>query len=835
MRQKLQLRTNAWIRFRFILLATLLFSSFQSYAELGQTDLDEIKKSPFFKNRYTKGMVWDCNRNPSNAEAGVEWELSEFKAPYDASNVGVPIDFGRNSDRYVQFDIENILDPTYSYITDDSGNKLVISLRLYEADGTIVSTVSEYGTMQGLGKDAPGFFYAQESSLGTLFTMDMKEYTREDKETYIPETGVVKKLSELGLVSDNDNGNGPIEDKDDKVLIIETTNKYKEGENGTIKNFDGTINESKIKILTIGGANSPDTPPINILIKGTTVRSTTVTSNTPATLTLSGATDLGPVENKGILTLEKDETDEIPLTLGAKITNNGTFTDNTGLLTEVKGDASITIAQQTIEMMNKEFTIEKGGEVEVVASTVSGATLSYIWEKLDEKSVRGALSLRSTDGSPNGKKTFNESGQYRCLVKSTNGNIVSILTVYVTIVVKDPLAVIGPIETDNANGLIIETSDQYKEGENGSSIKFNGTIHASEIESLTIGTTDASTINILVKETTVKSDGTNVVTTVTPAATATLTLSGTNDLGLVENNGVLTFEKENGKTPTLGNTQMMNKGQFTDHTGLLTEVGGDAAIKMESTNIMNEQFTIEEGGSQEVVAEASSESNVPLSYQWQRQDETLDWVDMPSLRSTASPSGKMIFSEAGQYRCLMTSTNGNIVSTLTLYVTIHVTTTPPHIPTYYSVYLPEVEGVNLSSGSGYYVVNEGYNFSFTLTLKPGYEQSTPIVKANGSVIEASSSGLYRIHKIYEDQIVTIDGVVKDTPTAIDKLDGMNVKVWGTDGTLHVYTPQTIDIRIFNFAGKLIQQKGKACGENHFNLPKGTYIVVMGSETIKIAL
>lgn len=605
MRQKLQLRTNAWIRFRFILLATLLFSSFQSYAELGQTDLDEIKKSPFFKNRYTKGMVWDCSRKPSNAEAGVEWELSEFKAPYDASNVGVPIDFGRNSDRYVQFDIENILDPTYSYITDDSGNKLVISLRLYEADGTIVSTVSEYGTMQGLGKDAPGFFYAQENSLGTLFTMDMKEYTIEDKVTYIPETGVVKELSELGLVSDNDNGNGPIEDKDDKVLIIETTNKYKEGENGTIKNFDGTINESEIKILTIGGANSPDALPINILIKGTTVsESTTVTSNTTATLTLSGATDLGPVENKGILTLEKDETDEIPLTLGAEITNNRTFTDNTGLLTEVKGDASITIAQETIKMMNKEFTIEKGGEVEVVASTVSGATLSYIWEKLDEKSVRGALSLRNTDGSSNGKKTFNESGQYRCLVKSENSGIVSILTVYVTI----------------------------------------------------------------------------TVTTPTP---------------------------------------------------------------------------------------------------------------------------------------------------------------PPYIPTYYSVYLPEVEGADLSLGSGSFVVEEGYDFSFTLTLKPGYEQSTPLVKANGNVLELNAYGLYTVSYIYADQTVTIDGVVKDTiptpPTAIDKLDGMIVKVWDTNGILYVYTPQATDIQIINLSGKLIRQKGKACGENHFDLPKGTYIVVVGRETFKIVL
>lgn len=86
------------------------------------------------------GMVWDCDRSPSDAIAGVEWKLDNFKAPYDASLRDVPIDFGDKSDRYVQFDIEDWnsdLNPDYNYITDNSGNELVISLKLYEVDGTI--------------------------------------------------------------------------------------------------------------------------------------------------------------------------------------------------------------------------------------------------------------------------------------------------------------------------------------------------------------------------------------------------------------------------------------------------------------------------------------------------------------------------------------------------------------------------------------------------------------------------------------------------------------------------------------------------------------------------
>lgn len=596
--RKLQLCTNVRIGFRCILLvAALLFSSVQSYAQLGQTDLDEIKEQlPFFKNRYTKNMVWDCSRSPSDAKAGEEWTLSSFGAPYDATT-SRHIDFGVDEDRYVQFDIDYMKQEDTNFsLTDDFGNKLVISLKLYDANGNQLSILSTYGTIQGLGTEAPGLFYEQEGFYGTLFTME--NYNEGGSITYIPETGVVEALSELGLVSSN-----------------------------------------------------------------------------------------------------------------------------------------------------------------------------------------------------------------------------------------------GSIKTDNDKGLIIETSNKYKEGENDPTKSFDGTISAGEIENLTIGTSATSTIDILIKETTVKTSG---GTTVTPTTTATLTLSGANDLGVVENNGVLTFEKESGTAPTLGeNTAITNKGEFRDYAGLLSKVEGDAPITVESTDVMNKQFTIEKGSSKVIVAEASTDNNnAILSYQWQKQNESSDWEDIPSLRSTTPSGSKMIFKEAGQYRCLMSSTNGNIVSVLTAYVTIKVTTPapPPYIPSFYSVSLPEVEGVSLSRNAGNHAVEEWTNFSFALTLTPGYEQSVPIVKANGSVIELNYSGLYVIRNVHEDMIVTIDGVVKNTPpTAIDKIDGRGAKVWGANETLHVYTPQAGDIQIINFAGKRIRQKRKACGESHFDLPKGAYIVLVGNESFKIVL
>lgn len=243
------------------------------------------------------GMVWDCDRSPSDAIAGVEWKLDNFKAPYDASLRDVPIDFGDKSDRYVQFDIEDWnsdLNPDYNYITDNSGNELVISLKLYEVDGTFVSIVSKYGDIQGLGKDAPGLFDEQEDHSGTLFTME--SYSVGGSITYTPKTGVVENLSELGLVS----GNSSIKTDDNKGLIIETSDKYKEGASGGTKNFDGTIHAGEIESLTIGTTTAST---IDILIKETTVKTggvTLVTDKTTATLTLSGANDLGPVTKNGL-------------------------------------------------------------------------------------------------------------------------------------------------------------------------------------------------------------------------------------------------------------------------------------------------------------------------------------------------------------------------------------------------------------------------------------------------------------------------------------------------------------------------------------------------------
>jgi hypothetical protein len=87
-----------------------------------------------------------------------------------------------------------------------------------------------------------------------------------------------------------------------------------------------------------------------------------------------------------------------------------------------------------------------------------------------------------------------------------------------------------------------------------------------------------------------------------------------------------------------------------------------------------------------------------------------------------------------------------------------------------------VEGVTINtytveplSGTGYALtaegtssspVDHGGSFSFTLEIAEGYG-GTPIVKANGTVLDDNGVGVYVISDITEDQTITVDGLLQN--------------------------------------------------------------------------
>lgn len=171
---------------------------------------------------------------------------------------------------------------------------------------------------------------------------------------------------------------------------------------------------------------------------------------------------------------------------------------------------------------------------------------------------------------------------------------------------------------------------------------------------------------------------------------------------------------------------------------------------------------------------------------------------------------------------------------VTFKATFKSTYVPP-VPTYYTVTLPEVEGVTTNPKAGTRTVEEGYSFSFALTLHEGYENSRPVVKANGAVVEPrESDGKYIIRNIEEDIDITIEGIIKDDPTGNATIEG-EVKVQVIGSALHIYLPKAETVSVYTLSGLLYGQQDLSAGSTQIQLGRGMYLVKIGGKTYKIVI
>ena len=151
----------------FFIFALMAGSTLFANAQRG---LRTISESALLTGKYFAGEVWDAQRYPSNPIVGRDWELSGFKAPYDAST-GSAIDWGRSNDRYIMFDLEvDRTNRTGALMDDQSGRRYNITLKLFDRSGRFIKTISNWGNLVGFGSE--GFMYVQEGQLGTFFAVD---------------------------------------------------------------------------------------------------------------------------------------------------------------------------------------------------------------------------------------------------------------------------------------------------------------------------------------------------------------------------------------------------------------------------------------------------------------------------------------------------------------------------------------------------------------------------------------------------------------------------------------------------------------------------------------
>lgn len=161
----------------------------------------------------------------------------------------------------------------------------------------------------------------------------------------------------------------------------------------------------------------------------------------------------------------------------------------------------------------------------------------------------------------------------------------------------------------------------------------------------------------------------------------------------------------------------------------------------------------------------------------------------------------------------------------------------PIIPdnVYYQVTLPAVEGVTTDPEAGDYSVESWSTFRFYLTLDSAYNQSVPTVTTNRgeTLAPRTSDGAYLVKYVRSNIEIFIDDIVKNTPTANEDLATAATRIYQTEGTLCIETPQPLEGKVYSPAGNELRALRLSAGTNRvYGLPQGVCIVRLSDGTTR---
>lgn len=327
-------------------------------------------------------------------------------------------------------------------------------------------------------------------------------------------------------------------------------------------------------------------------------------------------------------------------------------------------------------------------------------------------------------------------------------------------------------------------------------------------------------------------------TEVAGSTTSNITLTGTsNDLGAitVESGGKLSLTANEGTSVTV--TSVDNSGAFTDNTGSVTKVTGNASLDLSAGDAMPSDQTAT--GQVTLTAKPAVAEGADVSYQWQKQ-ENGSWTDVsnPYTRAAVAGSPDFTTSISGTYRCRITVEKGSVSTTLlTLPATATVNSTPDPDPepTYYTVTLPSVEGAATDPVAGSYDVESSDNFRFYLTLDADYNQSVPIVTTSRgeTITPRTSDGAYIVKYVHSDLVISISGIAKNPPPVANAEIQSGTRIFTRDGSLFITTDRPARAQVFALTGQLIRSLSLPAGTTHVDpLTDGIYIVRLSDGTVQ---
>lgn len=332
----------------------------------------------------------------------------------------------------------------------------------------------------------------------------------------------------------------------------------------------------------------------------------------------------------------------------------------------------------------------------------------------------------------------------------------------------------------------------------------------------------------------------------------TLFLNGENTLDsiAVAKDGTLQLYETSSTKKFTCSKGVVNRGKFYDYSGLIRSVKIPLANNKVAVFSLDTPADVEvaRGGQTELKpsGEIPSGDGFTVVYTWYEWKDN-DWVGLNSGQDYTNPSYTL---GVGKYQCMVTvtlnddafrSTDPTVITALTSTFTVTEKSTPPTppvvIPSYYTVTLPAVEGATFSRATGETTVEEGTNFTFSITLDADYDQSVPVVTTSrGETIEPrASDGRYVVRDIQEDVVITVTGIRRnDDPTANAAVTPDAVRLWTASGQLHISTPVAADLRIYAFDGSLLRSLRLPAGETVIEAPAGPCIVVVGDRRFKVA-
>lgn len=623
------------------------------------------------------------------------------------------------------------------------------------------------------------------------------------------------------------------------LIRTRTLRAYFEPYLGVIKNDTISLENATIwQPIIVGDTTTMQTYTSVINLSDMRASVLTVQERANAMFNLKGTNNLDTITNNGTLIFqaEKDATLSVK-----KVMNNGVLRDYTGFIRTVKTGVETGAKTDSIcirlDGVSKNIIESEKDSVKLTVQYSVDAISGYyadpedskwqklvgdVWEDLPEPDQKTLL--RATTTTTANKDVAVENADYRYLLNIKVKNSVTkevkeeaTLTTYMSVVALPFVIQNDTLDLENDTiARAIEVKPSTPPG-------------------------DTSVINLSgVQAPALK---------VQERANVVLNLKGTNNLDEITNNGTLIIQAE--KDATLSVKKVTNNGILRDSTGLISAVTiGAVSMSVEGSKDQE----AEEGSTVELRAEAIIEANgdqVPkVSFLWQKLINGV-WENQISLRAQQTVFSTLtVAAENADYRCLVTyEVNEYNITTLAIYTSVTATDpdptpdpdpdpdpdpTPDPEPTI-NLTLPAIEGATTTPAAGTYEIEEGEGFSFVIVLDEDYDQSKPIVKVNGKVLEPDADGVYQLTRLSDDVTITIEGIVKneEDPTSISGAEDNVTKVWASHGYLHIQSYEAGTAYIISTNGKLHKILTLPEGETVTAMPQGVYIVRIGGQSYKL--